>query len=178
MLSAEILFRCFLPPANTCGNDAGNLFAFFLLFFFYLLCFSLLLSLICSLVEFSQKPCKNLLTQSSRKFQLFLTRRGSSKLRNTGRWERAGMCQAAATEVFFQLHNLTSHRALCTSPGIQLPCHKNLVLCSLSLSFPLHPSSAGNKAEERPNLGFSAAQFKVLGVFSTLSMLWGIWGVE
>lgn len=89
-----------------------------------------LLSLICFLVEFSQKPYKNLLTQSSRKFQLFLTQRGSSKLRNTWRWERAEMFKAAATEVLFELHNLTSHRALCTSP-----CHKNLLFVQPVLVF-------------------------------------------
>lgn len=122
------------------------------------------LSLICFLVEFSQKPHKNLLTQSSRKFQLFLTQQGSSKLRNTWRWERAEMCKTAATEVLFELHNLTSHPP-CISPGKCSPCHKTLFFGQPVLVFSSPPLQCWEQGRGEAQSGYFRSAIQSSGQF-------------
>lgn len=73
------------------------------------------------------------------------------------------MREAAATEELFQLHNLTSHPAhpLADPP---LPQNPGFVPPVLVLSSP--PLQCWEQGEERPNLVFFPAKFRVLGVFS------------
>lgn len=73
------------------------------------------------------------------------------------------MCKAAATEVLYELHNLTLTSCTLHIPWQTRPLPQKFSFVQPVLVF---SSPSPNKTEERPNLGFFAAQFEVLGVFS------------